>query len=101
MQATFCRALSNLHRLGRVHAQLASRQGEKDVRKADVTCACCGAGFRRLELWSEPGAKGEYHCPVCDYLLEAFDGTNLIVYRLTIQPVRAPVYSVRQFDDRR
>lgn len=78
------------------------RLGERtNVRKADVTCACCGAGFRRLELWSEPGAKGEYHCPVCDYLLEAFDGTNLIAYRLTIQPVRAPVYSVKQFDDRR
>ncbi len=72
-----------------------------NVRKADVTCAYCGAGFRRLELWSEPGAKGEYHCPVCDYLLEAFDGTNLIAYRLTIQPVRAPVYSVKPFDDHR
>ena len=72
-----------------------------NVRKADVTCVCCGAGFRRLELWSEPGATGEYHCPVCDHLLEAFDGTNLIAYRLTIQPVRAPVYSVKQLDDRR
>ncbi|MCP1908409.1 DNA-directed RNA polymerase subunit RPC12/RpoP [Bradyrhizobium sp. USDA 4501] len=70
-----------------------------NVRKADVTCACCGAGFRRLELWSEPGAKGEYRCPVCDYLLEAFDGTNLIAYRLTIQPVRAPAYSVKPIDD--
>ncbi|MHC2335855.1 hypothetical protein ACVIW0_005144 [Bradyrhizobium sp. USDA 4454] len=71
------------------------------VRKADVTCACCGAGFRRLELWSEPGTKGEYHCPVCDYLLEAFDGTNLIAYRLTIQPVRAPVYSAKYIGDQR
>lgn len=69
------------------------------MRKADVTCACCGAGFRRLELWSEPGTKGEYRCPVCDYLLEAFDGTNLIAYRLTIQPVRAPVSSAKLFDD--
>ncbi|MGY3574000.1 hypothetical protein ACVMB1_001204 [Bradyrhizobium sp. USDA 4504] len=32
-------------------------------------------------------------------MLEAFDGTNLIAYRLTIQPVRAPAYSVKPIDD--
>lgn len=58
------------------------------MKKTDVTCPSCGAGFRRLELWSEPGTKDEYHCPACDYLLEAFDGERLIVYRLTIQPER-------------
>lgn len=65
-------------------------RGVRDMRKTDVTCASCGAGFRRLELWSEPGAKGEYRCPVCDYTVEAYDGATLVAYRLTIQPVRAP-----------
>ncbi|MTV16221.1 hypothetical protein FDV58_09835 [Bradyrhizobium elkanii] len=56
------------------------------MKKTDVTCSNCGAGFRRIELWSKPGDKGEYHCPVCDSALEVFDGTKLIAYRLTIQP---------------
>jgi len=34
-------------------------------------------------------------------LLEAFDGTNLIAYRLTIQPVRAPVYLAKPFNEQR
>ncbi|KWV60640.1 hypothetical protein AS156_28470 [Bradyrhizobium macuxiense] len=61
--------------------------------KADVTCPHCGAGFRRLELLSERGTKGDYHCPVCDTVLESFDGDKLVAYRLTIQP------SVRGFKD--
>ncbi|PDT64962.1 hypothetical protein CO683_34970 [Bradyrhizobium ottawaense] len=56
------------------------------MRKSDVTCSKCGAGFHRLELWSEPGEKGEYCCPVCNSPLEVFDGTRLITYRLTIEP---------------
>ena len=51
-----------------------------------VTCPRCGAGFRRVELWSQPGEKGEYRCPVCATALEVFDGTKLIAYRLTIEP---------------
>jgi Zn finger protein HypA/HybF involved in hydrogenase expression len=51
-----------------------------------VTCPECGAGFRRLELYSNPGAEGEYRCPVCDHLLEVFGGDRLVVYRLTVQP---------------
>jgi len=63
---------------------------ELSMRKGDVTCSECGAGFRRLELWSEPGEKGEYRCPVCHSPLEVFDGSKLIAYRLTIEPsVRA------------
>lgn len=58
------------------------------MRKSDVTCPCCGAGFRRLELWSEPGSNGEYRCPVCETALEVFDGSMLIAYRLTVQPER-------------
>ncbi|MCC8959802.1 hypothetical protein H8B02_42280 [Bradyrhizobium sp. Pear77] len=54
--------------------------------KADVTCPHCGAGFRRIELSSVPGTKGEYRCPVCDVGLELLDGSKLVAYRLTIQP---------------
>ncbi|MBR1129725.1 hypothetical protein [Bradyrhizobium iriomotense] len=56
------------------------------MRKSDVICSECGAGFRRLELWSQPGEKGEYRCPACDTPLETFDGSKLIAYRLTIEP---------------
>jgi hypothetical protein len=52
----------------------------------DVTCPECGAGFRRLELTSRAGTRGEYRCPACDAVLEKFDGGVLVAYRLTIQP---------------
>lgn len=58
------------------------------MNKMDVTCPGCGAGFRRLELSSQPGSKGEYHCPACDTTLEKLDAEHLIIYRLTIQPER-------------
>ena len=53
------------------------------MRKTDITCSECGAGFRRVELSSRRGIKGEYHCPICGRNLEAFDGSTQIVYRLT------------------
>jgi transposase-like protein len=56
------------------------------MKKADVMCPQCGAGFRRLELSSRPGSKGEYRCPTCNSLLEVFDGSGLVMYRLTVQP---------------
>ena len=56
------------------------------MKKDDVTCSECGAGFRRLELTSKSGTKGEYRCPACDAVLEKFDGSALVAYRLTIQP---------------
>jgi hypothetical protein len=56
------------------------------MKKDDVTCPRCGAGFRRLELASGSGNRGEYRCPVCDTTLELFDGDKLVAYRLTIQP---------------
>jgi hypothetical protein len=37
-------------------------------------------------LSSASGAKGEYHCPACNTLLEVFDGGHLVAYRLTIEP---------------
>jgi hypothetical protein len=51
-----------------------------------VTCPKCKAGFCRLELWSAQTTNGEYRCPVCDEILEVFDGSKLIAYRLTVQP---------------
>jgi transposase-like protein len=56
------------------------------MKKGDVTCNQCGAGFRRLELASAPATKGEYHCPACGEILEKFDGNAFVAYRLTIQP---------------
>jgi hypothetical protein len=56
------------------------------MNQSDVTCAECGAGFRRLELSFEQGTKGEYRCPACGALLEKFDGRTFVAYRLTIQP---------------
>ena len=56
------------------------------MKMDDVTCSMCGAGFRRVELMSRPGAKGEYRCPVCAEVLKKFDSSALIAYRLTTQP---------------
>jgi predicted Zn finger-like uncharacterized protein len=56
------------------------------MRFSELTCPECGAGFRRLELDTLRGDKGEYRCPVCDHALETFDGSKLVAYRLTIQP---------------
>jgi DNA-directed RNA polymerase subunit RPC12/RpoP len=56
------------------------------VKQTDVICSDCGAGFRRLELSSRPGHKGEYRCPACNSPIEVFDGSRLIAYRLTIEP---------------
>jgi hypothetical protein len=47
------------------------------------------AGYRRIEIASVKGAKGEYRCQVCGYLLEIFDGTFEVLIRLTVPPVRA------------
>jgi hypothetical protein len=56
------------------------------MKKHDVMCPNCGAGFRRLELSSRPGTEGKYDCPVWETPLEVFDGRTLVAYRLTIQP---------------
>lgn len=44
------------------------------------------AGFRRIELTSAAASEGEYRCPGCDEVLERFDGSNFVAYRLTVQP---------------
>jgi hypothetical protein len=58
------------------------------MKKSDVTCPNCRAGYRRIELASRPGAKGEYRCLLCDHLLEIFDGSTEVALRLTVQPER-------------
>ncbi len=56
------------------------------MKKSDVTCPKCHAGYRRIELTSRPGAKGEYHCLLCNELIEVFDGSTDVAIRLTVQP---------------
>jgi transposase-like protein len=56
------------------------------MRKSDITCPNCNAGYRRIELTTRRGVKGEYRCLLCDQLLEVFDGTTEIAIRLTVQP---------------
>jgi hypothetical protein len=56
------------------------------MRKSDITCPNCDAGYRRIELTTRPGVKGEYRCLLCDQLLEVFDGSTEIAIRLTVQP---------------
>ncbi|WP_128945131.1 hypothetical protein [Bradyrhizobium zhanjiangense] len=56
------------------------------MKKSDLTCSDCGAGFRRLELTSERGIQGNYHCPACGTLIEELGAAHLVLYRLTVQP---------------
>ena len=56
------------------------------MKKGDVICPECSAGYRRIELDSKRGAAGNYKCLVCDRVLEEFDGSHEIAYRLTVQP---------------
>jgi hypothetical protein len=68
------------------------------MKKSDVTCSKCHADFHRIELWSLPGIKGEFNCPVCDAVLEIFDGNRKIAYRLAILPNRKMRTSCFQTD---
>ena len=58
------------------------------MKKSDVTCEYCGAGYRRIELTSLQGEPGSYHCLVCKRVLEIFYGSSQVAYRLTGAPVR-------------
>ena len=58
------------------------------MRKSDLICSNCGAGYRRLELESKPGAKGQFRCLTCNEVLEVFDGSRDVAIRLTIQPTK-------------
>lgn len=56
------------------------------MRKSDITCPKCQAGYRRVELASGKGTTSEFRCLLCDQLLEVFDGSTKIAIRLTVQP---------------
>jgi hypothetical protein len=58
------------------------------MKKSEVQCPDCAAGYRCIELTSKRGEAGAYHCQVCDRLLEAFEGTTEVAYRLTTTPER-------------
>ncbi len=49
------------------------------MRKSDVTCPHCQAGYRRIELTSKGGVAGEFRCLVCDHMID-------VAFRLTVQP---------------
>jgi len=56
------------------------------MKRGDVICSQCHAGFRRIELASRPGTAREFRCPLCSHVLEVSDGSTDIVYRLTVAP---------------
>ena len=56
------------------------------MRKSDVTCPKCKAGYRRIEGASGKKSKGECRCLLCNHLLEVFDGFSEVAIRLTVQP---------------
>ena len=56
------------------------------MKRSDVICPKCNAGYRRIELTSRRGMKGEYRCLLCNQVLEVFDGSTDVAIRLTVQP---------------
>jgi transposase-like protein len=56
------------------------------MKKSDLTCSECAAGYRRIELASRRGSKGKFRCLLCDHVLEVFDGSTEVAIRLTVQP---------------
>jgi uncharacterized protein YlaI len=59
------------------------------MKRNDIICPECKAGFHRIELASRRGTPGQFHCPICDAVLEVSDGSKEVAYRLTVAPVRA------------
>jgi transcription initiation factor IIE alpha subunit len=54
------------------------------MKKNDISCPDCNTGFCRIELASRRGTTGEFRCPICDEVLEVFDGSREVAYRLTV-----------------
>jgi transposase-like protein len=81
--------------LGGVAHSAADLRHEREVlpspslRKSDVTCPKCKAGYRRIELTTGPGTIGEHRCLTCNHVLEVFDGSTEVALRLTVQPERS------------
>jgi transposase-like protein len=55
------------------------------MRKSDVACPECAAGYRRIELITR-GTPGEFRCSMCGHVIEVFDGSTQIALRLTVSP---------------
>ena len=60
----------------------------RPMKKSDIICPNCGAGYRRVELASGVRTTGEFRCLLCDHVLEVFEGTIEVAIRLTVQPER-------------
>ena len=58
------------------------------MRKSDVVCPKCNAGYRRIELATRPGTQGEFRCRICGHVLELFDGSSEVALRLTVPPAK-------------
>jgi hypothetical protein len=57
------------------------------MKKTNITCPGCGAGFARIELNAKPSApQGAYHCPACGQMLEQLPESNFVGYRMTVSP---------------
>jgi len=56
------------------------------MKKSDLACPECNAGYRRIELISKKGVGGEFRCLFCDHILEVMNGCTEIAIRLTVQP---------------
>jgi predicted Zn finger-like uncharacterized protein len=56
------------------------------MKRGDIICPNCNAGFRRIELDSRRGKAGEVRCPLCNDVLEVLDGSTEVAYRLTVAP---------------
>jgi hypothetical protein len=63
-----------------------SRHAYRRMKKSDLSCPECGAGYRQIELDSKPGNKGKYRCLVYDHVLEVFDGSKTVAIHLTVKP---------------
>lgn len=68
------------------------------MKKSDVQCPYCGAGYRRIELTSVRSQPGSYRCLVCKRVMEIFNGSTEVAYRLTVAPVRVAGTSGLQDD---
>jgi hypothetical protein len=55
------------------------------MKKTEVTCSECGADFQRLELASMSPSQGQYCCSACGSVLETFNATTFVAYRLIDQ----------------
>jgi hypothetical protein len=63
------------------------------MNKSDIQCPDCAAGYRRIELVPKKGKPGQYRCLICARVLEVFDGSSEIAYRLTVPPTVAMAYA--------